>query len=54
LRDIEWQGENRFEILQGEEMGSPSRLVVEFTPNKGESIKVSGETRHITETTAAD
>jgi len=54
LRDIEWQGENRFEILQGEDMGSPSRLVVEFTPNKGESIKVSGETRHIIETTTSD
>ncbi|MFO7584501.1 MAG: PhzF family phenazine biosynthesis protein [Anaerolineales bacterium] len=54
LRDIEWQGENRFEILQGEDMGSPSRLIVEFTMNKGESIKVSGETRHITEATAAD
>lgn len=54
LRDIEWQGENRFEILQGEDMGSPSRLYVQFTMNKGESIKVSGETRHIIETTAAD
>jgi PhzF family phenazine biosynthesis protein len=49
LRDIEWPGENRFEILQGEDMGSPSRLVVEFTMNKGESVKVSGETRHITD-----
>lgn len=54
LRDIEWQGKNRFEILQGEDMGSPSRLVVEFTLNKGESIKVSGETRHIIETTTSD
>lgn len=48
LRDIEWQGGNRFDILQGEDMGSPSRLSVRFTPNKGESIRVSGETRHIT------
>jgi PhzF family phenazine biosynthesis protein len=54
LRDIAWQGENRFEILQGEDMGSPSRLVVEFTLNKGESVKVSGETRHIIETTTSD
>jgi PhzF family phenazine biosynthesis protein len=49
LRDIEWQGENSFDILQGEDMGNPSRLSVQFTRNKGEAIKVSGETRHITE-----
>jgi PhzF family phenazine biosynthesis protein len=49
LRDIEWQGGNHFEILQGEDMGSPSRLSVQFTRNKGESIKVSGETRHLIE-----
>ena len=49
LRDIEWQGGNSFDVLQGEDMGSPSRLSVEFTRKKGESIKVSGETRYITE-----
>lgn len=49
LRDINWQGRNRFVILQGEDMGCPSRLLVEFTTNKGEGIKVSGETRYITE-----
>ncbi len=49
LRDIDWQGGNSFDILQGEDMGSPSRLSVEFTRKKGESIKVSGETRYITE-----
>jgi PhzF family phenazine biosynthesis protein len=47
LRDIGWQGGNSFDILQGEDMGSPSRLSVQFTMNKGESIKVSGETRYI-------
>ena len=50
LRDIQWQGGNSFDILQGEDMGCPSCLSVQFTMNKGESIKVSGETRHITET----
>lgn len=50
LRDIQWQGGNSFDILQGEDMGCPSRLSVQFKMNKGESIKVSGETRHITET----
>lgn len=49
LRDIKWQGGNSFDILQGENMGSPSRLFVQFTMNRGEGIKVSGETRHITE-----
>lgn len=49
LRDIEWRGGNRFDILQGEEMGYPSRLSVQFTLNKGEGVKVSGETRHISE-----
>lgn len=47
LRDIEWQGGGSFDILQGEDMGCPSRLSVEYTMNKGESVKVSGETRHI-------
>jgi PhzF family phenazine biosynthesis protein len=50
LRDIEWPGGNSFEILQGEDMGSPSRISVQYTMNKGEGIKVSGETRHIPET----
>ena len=49
LRDINWQGRNSFEILQGEDMGCPSRLLVQYTMKKGESIKVSGETRYITE-----
>lgn len=49
LRDIGWKGGNRFDILQGEDMGSPSLLSVEYTMKKGESIKVSGETRYIEE-----
>jgi PhzF family phenazine biosynthesis protein len=47
LRDIGWQGTNPFTILQGEDMGMPSRLTVSFTPKAGESIAVSGEVRHI-------
>jgi len=50
LRDINWQGEKNFDILQGEDMGCPSRLSVQYTMNKGEGVKVSGETRHIAET----
>jgi PhzF family phenazine biosynthesis protein len=47
LRDIGWAGRNEFTILQGEDMGVPSRLVVRFGPQVGESVAVSGETRHI-------
>jgi len=47
LRDIGWQGKNTFTILQGEDMGMPSRLVVEFGPGIGESVSVSGETKYI-------
>jgi PhzF family phenazine biosynthesis protein len=49
LRDINWQGAETFTILQGEDMGVPSRLNVSFTPKTGESVIVSGEVRHITE-----
>lgn len=47
LRDIGWQGAKTFTILQGEDMGVPSRLNVSFTPKAGEGISVSGEVRHI-------
>jgi PhzF family phenazine biosynthesis protein len=49
LRDINWQGAKTFTILQGEDMGVPSRLNVSFTSKTGESVTVSGEVRHITE-----
>jgi PhzF family phenazine biosynthesis protein len=48
LRDIGWQGKKEFVIVQGEDMGVPSRLVVRFSPKSGESVSVSGETRYIT------
>jgi PhzF family phenazine biosynthesis protein len=47
LRDISWRGKNEFTIFQGEDMDMPSRLTVKFGPKPGESISVSGETRHI-------
>jgi PhzF family phenazine biosynthesis protein len=47
LKDIKWQGPNSFTILQGEDMGVPSRLLVSYTEQAGESIAVSGEVRHI-------
>ena len=49
LRDINWQGSSTFTILQGEDMGSPSRLLVQYEPEIGSSIAVSGETREIKE-----
>lgn len=47
LRDIGWNGASTFTILQGEDMGVPSRLTVSFTPKAGESVTVGGEVRHI-------
>ena len=49
LRDINWKGNNEFTILQGEDMGVPSRLSVKYGPQVGESVAVSGETRVIEE-----
>jgi len=45
LRDIGWKGSKTFTILQGEDMGIPSRLNVFFTTKAGDSISVSGEVR---------
>lgn len=45
LRDIQWQGDRYFEVLQGQDMGIPSRLMVRYTNEIGESIQVIGETR---------
>jgi PhzF family phenazine biosynthesis protein len=49
LRDIAWSGSSSFEVLQGEDMGSPSRLLVEYQPEIVSSIKVSSEARYIVE-----
>lgn len=49
LRDIHWQGKRSFMILQGEDMGVPSRLLVRYNPKVGESVAVSGEARTIKE-----
>lgn len=49
LRDIQWKGKKEFTILQGEDMGMPSRLLVKYGSKIGESVSVSGETRYINE-----
>jgi PhzF family phenazine biosynthesis protein len=50
LRDIGWPsvaGGGAFEIIQGEDMGVPSRLMIEVTAETGASVRVSGATRPI-------
>jgi len=47
LRDIGWKGRQTFTILQGEAMGCPSLLVVNYNKEIGSSVSVSGETRYI-------
>jgi len=49
LRDVAWSGSNALEIFQGEDMGSPSKLFVEFQNEVGSSVKVSGEARYLNE-----
>jgi len=47
LRDIKWYGNSSFEIFQGDDMGVPSHLLVEYQPEVGSSIKVSGMARYM-------
>ena len=49
LRDIDWPHGGSIEIVQGEDMGVPSRLFAEIPPSPGSSIRVSGATRVIAE-----
>lgn len=45
LRDAGWPHGGSIEIVQGEDMGSRSRLTAEITDQPGSSIRVSGTTR---------
>lgn len=47
LRDIGWPHGGRIEIVQGEDMGAPSRLRAEIGARPGEGIYVSGFSRLI-------
>ena len=49
LRDLDWPHGGAIEILQGEDMGAPSRLYAEIPPRPGSSIRVSGSTRVLVE-----
>lgn len=45
LRDRGWPHAGVIDIIQGEDMGVPSRLRAEITPEPGASIRVSGTAR---------
>lgn len=45
LRDISWPHQGKIEIIQGVDMGSPSRIFAEISDEKGSSIRVSGSAR---------
>ena len=49
LRDINWPHGGSIEIIQGEDMGSRSRLYASIEETPGSSIRVSGTTRIIEE-----
>lgn len=48
LRDLDWPHGGRLEIIQGVDMGAPSRLTAKISTNQGSSIWVSGATRMMT------
>ncbi len=48
LRDLEWPHGGTLEIIQGQDMGQPSRLKVGISAEPGSSIRVSGATRVMT------
>lgn len=45
LRDLGWPHQGKIEIVQGEDMGMPSRIFVQFTQERGEGVHVSGNAR---------
>ncbi len=47
LRDLGWPHGDAIEIVQGEDMGVPSRLRAEIGPEPGASIRVSGGARQM-------
>ena len=53
LRDLGWPHGGAIEIIQGEDMGTRSRLVAEISPMPGASVRVSGTARLIGEAVAA-
>lgn len=54
LRDIAWSGSASFSVLQGEDMGAASRLLVDYQPEIGSRVKVSGYAHYIFEQSEPD
>jgi len=54
LRDLGWPHEGSITIRQGEDMGVPSRLLVEITSERGASIRVTGSARTIRQAQALE
>jgi PhzF family phenazine biosynthesis protein len=49
LRDIGWPHGGRITIHQGDDMGMPSRLLASIPPERGVSVRVSGQARIMAE-----
>lgn len=47
LRDISWPHGGSVEISQGEDMGVPSRLLVNISPERGGGVQVAGSVRRL-------
>ncbi|MEM6383465.1 MAG: PhzF family phenazine biosynthesis protein [Pseudomonadota bacterium] len=47
LRDMGWLTHGEVEILQGEDMGQPSRILAEFEDTPHSPVRIIGETRLI-------
>ena len=47
LNDINWPHNGRVEFIQGEDMGTKSKLIAEVSTQKGASIKISGQVRKL-------
>lgn len=45
LRDLDWSHQGSIEVVQGEDMGMPSRLWADIPPEPGSSIRVAGTAR---------
>ena len=45
LRDLDWPHQGSIGIIQGEDMGMPSRLRADIPPERGSSIRVAGTAR---------
>lgn len=47
LRDINWPHQGMIDLIQGEDMGMPSHLRAEISPDRGSSIRVSGHAHRL-------